>query len=105
MNTMRHYVGDVVHSFCYVCREPKREWPFLLCGQMAHAAFECRAYRNTEQYSLFISYAQKHVRGMNRFCSVVRQLEMFTNQWDERAFEYANALLKKYYGMGDSNGQ
>lgn len=102
MNTYKHYVGDIVHSFCFVVRTNHNtgdSWPHLLIGVGGHPRYDSRYNQRANRYTKFLIYALRFTVSLGNLACYLIRLDAFTNQWRDREFDYADYLLTKYYGV------
>lgn len=94
----KRHVNDVVHSFCYRCRNPGSQEPFILIGWEGHAAYYAAPSREIADYKPFLAYAMHHCTGKyQHYEAMIWMLGRFCNSWNVQEFAYAHELMRKYY--------
>jgi hypothetical protein len=101
-------VGDIVHSFCYLVRNPDRIgeditlcWPFILSEGKPEISWHQRSCIPFDEYRGFLRYAIFEGKNMTavQYSITVSALMHFTRSWTTEDFKAATVLLSKYYGV------
>lgn len=101
----RLHVNDVVHSFCYRCRNPWPtqqaywKWPFVLLENWPAYPTNYGPYDHAlSLHKEFLLYWIHHDSGFTESAaSTLQALFSITVRWTNREFNYADYLLRTYY--------
>jgi hypothetical protein len=106
----RAMVNDVVHSFCYLVRNPQKIalsgdcWPFILHnGKPTRLHGGDKIAVMFENYRYFVTYllhCSPEGMTIRQGHYMLTSLLAFTATWGVAEFDLAALLMEKYYKMG-----
>ena len=100
----RALVNDIVHSFCFICRQKKEDaadWPFLLLGDQVLPAIIFHEAFDPRRLIPFVAYAlANNIWSWSATNYVIRMSDLL-RRLTKQEQDYAIHLMERYYGCSN----